>query len=78
MAAGENKTMHLKTQLNELVKQYIAYDASLRTEYVYTAPTDAADGTPCTRVQYVYSGATTRIVKMKETVDTWVSATYDI
>lgn len=77
MALAADTTSHLKTQAHELVKQYISYDASLRPEYVYTAKHDAEDGASCSRVQYVYSGSTTRIIKMKETTSTW-SSSYDI
>ena len=52
--AGEDRTSRLKTTAYELVKQYITYDGSDRVEYVYTAHTDAAHGTPCTRTQYEY------------------------
>lgn len=71
------KTELLKSQLHELVKQYISYDVSDRPEYVYTASSDAADGTPCTVTQYVYDGATSRVLKRKESYSNW-DASWDI
>jgi len=40
---------------------------------VYTAPTGATDTTPCSKTQYVYDGATTKVVKMKESISAWDS-----
>lgn len=71
-------TQHLKTHQHGLVKQYLTYDGSSRMEFVYEAPADAEDGAPCVKTQYVYSGVSTRIIKMLETVSTWVSATMDV
>jgi hypothetical protein len=67
-------TGHLKTQLNELIKQHVEYDVNTRTEYVYTARADALDGSPCSVVRYSYSGTTTRVVYMKEYIGTWDAA----
>lgn len=63
---------------NEPVKMYKAYDGSNRVQYQYEAVTHAEDGDPCMRTEYVYDGSSTRVVKMKETIDTWVSATMEI
>lgn len=65
---------HLKTQANELVKQYVTYDGQGRTEYVYTVRADAANGTPCSVVRYSYQGLTANVVYMKEFTDVWQSA----
>lgn len=70
----ENDTGHLKSQAHELVKQYIEYDGSDRPEYVYTVRANAADDCPCSVVRYSYSGATSRVVYMKEYTATWDSA----
>lgn len=64
-------TGHLITQAHELVKQYITYDASQRTEYVYTAHATALNGAPCSVVRYGYSGTTNRVIFMKEYTSTW-------
>lgn len=72
--AAANDTGHLKTQASELVKQAVLLDAQNRTEYVYTVRADAADGTPCSVVQYAYDGLTSRVVYMKESTSTWDSA----
>lgn len=74
---AQNEDGFVKTFARESMKQYITYDASSRMEYVYEARANAQDGDPCLKTQYVYSGVTTRIIKMKETVTTWSSA-YDI
>lgn len=75
---SENSREILKTTRFNGLKQYIAYDGTNRMEYVYEAGTEAIDGAPCIRTQYVYDGASNRIIKMKETVSVWVSATMDI
>lgn len=58
----------------EAVKQYIAYDGSSRMEYNYVALADAAHGEPCMVTQYVYDGASARVIKTKESLSTWNSA----
>jgi len=68
----------LKTGKHGLIKSYITYDASSRMEYVYEAAAEAIDGQTCLRTQYVYSGVSTRVIKMKETASIWVSATMDV
>jgi len=72
-----SKSAQLLSHAKELVKQYVTYDVSSRTEYVYTAPTDAADGAPAVVTQYEYDGTSTRITKRKESATVWDS-TYDI
>lgn len=75
--ANEDRTSRLKTTAYELVKQYIVYDVDGRQTDVYTARTDAADGGACTRTQYEYVTATTRVNKRKESNATWDS-TWDM
>lgn len=74
---ANNDTGHLKTQAHELVKQHVEYDGSNRTEYVYTVRADALDLTPCSVVRYSYSGASSRVVFMKEYVGVW-DDTWDV
>ena len=75
MAADSNTTQHLITQRDEFVKQYITFDGSDRPEFVYTAPTDAEHGTPCSQVQYEYRpGTSSQVLKMKESAATWDSS----
>jgi hypothetical protein len=69
--ANSDKTGALKSQLRELVKQYIEYDISGRPINIYTAPNDALDGAPCQLTQYAYDGISTRIQKRLETLSTW-------
>lgn len=66
-------TNQLKTQLHEQLKQHVEFDGSARPEYVYTARTDAADGTPCSVVRYAYVGATSKVEFMKEYIGAWDS-----
>jgi hypothetical protein len=68
-----SKTALLTTHKNEHIKVYIEYDGLDRQEYTYTAATDAADGAPCLRTQYVYDGTSGRVIKMKESEATWDS-----
>lgn len=69
------RTIPLKNQQNELVKQYIEYDGQQRPTAVYTVQTDAKHGTPCTIVTYEYLNLTSSlIIKMKEDTATWDSA----
>lgn len=75
--AGEDRTSRLLTTAHELVKQYVVFDGQDRPEYIYTAHTDAPNGTPCTRTQFVYVGTSSRVVKRKETNAVWNSS-YDI
>lgn len=64
----------LKQQMKELVKQHIEYDGQLRVEYIYTAPTDAPNNSPCSVVRYSYNGTSNRVDYMKETKGVWLSA----
>lgn len=66
-----NDSGHLKTQANELVKQHTEYDDSNRAEYIYTAPSNAVDGTPCSVVRFAYSGLSPRVAFMKEYTGNW-------
>lgn len=78
MSAPTTKTELLKSQEMELIKSYTALDGSGRIASIYTAQQGTPDGGPCTRVDYYYAnGTTTVITKMKESYDTWVSATMD-
>lgn len=70
MGFRDNKSQ-LKSQSEELVKQHIEYDGQLRVEYIYTAPTDATTGTPCSVVRYSYVGTSNRVDYMKESLSTW-------
>lgn len=79
MAEGDSKVKDfLQSIRNEPVKMYRSYDGSNRVQYQYEAITHAKDGDPCMRSEYVYDGVSTRVVKMKETIDVWVTATMEI
>lgn len=64
-------TGHLKTNLHELVKQYVIYDGSGRMTDVYEARADAVQATPCLRTQYTYDGVSSRVEKRKESAAAW-------
>lgn len=64
----------LQSIKNEPVKMFRIYDGSNRVQTQYEAITHAKDGDPCMRSDYVYDGASARVVQMKETVDLWDSA----
>lgn len=77
MSTPTTETELLKSQEKELVKQYISYDVNDRVEFIYTTTRGTIHGGPCTVTQYVYSGATSRVIKRKESYSTWDSS-YDI
>lgn len=54
MATPTSKTELLKTAEAELVKQYQELDAQGRPFKIYTAPTNATDGTPCLVTEIIY------------------------
>lgn len=64
----------LKTEQYEFTKSYITYDGLNRMEYVYTAPSDATDGYPCSVTQYAYVGSGSLVEKRKESDSTWDSS----
>lgn len=71
-------TQQLRTQAEELIKSYTLFDGVGRPDIIYTAPTDLADGGPCSQVKYEYVNATSsKVLKMKESNATW-DATWDI
>jgi hypothetical protein len=65
-------TEQLLSQSKSLVKQYIEFDGASRPSKVYTAPTSAINGTPCTVTEYIYTSPTSTLVKArKEAHSTW-------
>jgi len=77
MGNTESQSIGIDSLLEQLVKRYHTYDVYDRIEYTYEAPVDAAHGAPCLKTQYVYSGTSYRVTKMKESNSTWDSS-YDI
>ena len=67
--------LEIKTQYSQFTKVFCVYDpvSFLLTE-MYEAPTDAINGTPCTKTSYVYDGASSRILKLKEESASWDSS----
>ncbi len=67
----------LQALQKEALKTYRIYDGSDRLITTYETFTNTVNGGPAIKTQYTYVGATTRVEKMKETIDVWSSA-YDI
>lgn len=61
----------ITSHLHEAVKQYIEYDGYNRMVRTFTAVSDAEVGDQCTMTEYAYSGTSTRIIKMKESLAVW-------
>jgi len=74
---AQDRRGRLLTEAHEMVKQHLVYDVGGRMTDVYTAHTDAANGTPCSRTRYTYDGVSTRIENRKEQDATWDS-TWDM
>jgi hypothetical protein len=73
-AENPNDNGQLITNLREPVKQYIVYDVSNRPVIIYEARANALNDEPCFKTEYAYDGATSRILKRKESNATWDSA----
>jgi hypothetical protein len=71
---SDERSIRKKTVDNELMKQYIVYDASDRPEYIYKAPVDAGTGDACILTRLAYAGITQRVVYKKEIAATWDTA----
>jgi hypothetical protein len=67
----------LRALSGEVVKVFRVYDGSDRLITSYEAFANAADGQTCLKTEYAYIGATTKLEKLKESLDVWSSA-YDI
>lgn len=59
---------------NEPLKMYRTYDGNNRVEYQYETLTHVLVGGPCMKTQYTYDGTSNRVLKLKETIDTWTLA----
>lgn len=68
----------LKSIKSEPLKLYRVFDGLNRVQYQYETITHMENNGPCMRTEYVYDGTSSRVVKMKETIDTWVTATMEI
>ncbi len=78
MASNEPVRAQLTSVLKEPMKMFRVYDGSNRVQYQYECVANTVDQGPCMRTEYVYDGASTRVVKFLETEDVWDSATMDI
>jgi hypothetical protein len=67
-------TDFISSHFREAVKTFSVYDGTNRLIEFYTALTDAEDSGMCLKTEYSYDGATTRILKSKESLATWSSA----
>jgi hypothetical protein len=69
----------LNSLKNELKKEFILLDASDRAIEVYQAPLHSADGDFCLKTTLEYKdAASTIVIKSKEEIGTWVTATMEI
>jgi len=59
---------------NGPVKMYRVLDVSNRIQYQYEANVTAVTGDACMVTEYIYSGTTSTVIKMKEYVRTWDSS----
>ena len=65
----------LQTHLNELTKTFTVFDGLSRPQFVYTAKSDAKNGDPCIKTEYIFANPTsTTIIGSKETNSTWNSS----
>ena len=63
---AKTRTEQLKSHLHMQVKQHIVFDAQDRPQFVFTAPIDAKDGSPCTVTEYVYKAINSTQVKARQ------------
>lgn len=78
MASASSGQAEILSTISQFTKTFIVYEAvTFRMLTIYEAPTDAGDQAPCTRTDYEYDGASTRILKSKEQSALW-DATWDI
>ena len=70
-AGGIHANDFISSHLREAVKQFIEYDEHNRMVRTYTAVSDADVGDQCTMTEYAYSGTSTRIIKMRESLAVW-------
>jgi len=72
-------TSMLNSLKNELKKEFILLDGSDRAIEVYQAPLHTRDGEFCLKTTLEYKDASSTIViKSKEEIGIWVSATMEI
>ena len=55
----------LKSLEGQQLKQHIVHDAQQRAQFIFEAPSDAKDGTPCLCTELVYLSPTEAIVFAK-------------
>ena len=72
---GNNGSPEIQTMYTEFTKNYLVYEAvSYRLLTIYEAQTETRHGQPCMKTEYEYDGASTRILKSKESSAVWDSA----
>lgn len=71
----KTRTEQLKSHLHMQVKQHIIFDGQGRPQFVFTAPIDAKEDTPCTVTEYVYVATnSTQVFKRQEREYRWKAA----
>ena len=74
---ADTKVRDFLTSLRqEPLKLFRVYDAQNRVSIQYEAVTHAKDQDPCMKTVYQYDALSTRVLKCRESVDTWLAA-YD-
>ena len=48
------------------VKQHIIFDSQSRPQFVFTAPIDAKEGSPCTVTEYAYKAVNSTLVQSRQ------------
>jgi len=72
---AKTRTEQLKSHLHMQVKQHIVFDSGGRPQFVFTAPINARDGSPCTVTEYVYKAInSTQVAKRQEREYFWKAA----
>lgn len=65
----------LKSLEGQQLKQHIVVDSEGRSKFVFEAPVDAVENTPCLTTEYVYLNATSSVViDRQERVYRWKTA----
>lgn len=76
MASDLNVRDFLTAIRNEPLKLFRVYDITNRVSIQYEAVTHAKNNDPCMKTVYQYDGTSNRVVKCRESLDTWLTA-YD-
>jgi len=69
---ANDKYSVLKSLTHEIRKTFVTFDVQSRISITYEAKSDAIDGDPCLRTEYIYTGPASTVIKgVKETNWVW-------